>query len=309
MTHDLARAALRPVLIGGVLVALFAFFFVYPAHDPQPNGLPVAVVGEDRLPGLEAAGDDFEIVRFDDEAAARAAILDREAYGALVPGPSPRLLIASAASLPAAQLLSGVGERFTRSEPEDLRPLDEDDPRGVSINLTGLAVTITSILGALLIVNLAPGLPASWRLGALGIFALLGGVLSMLVIQVGIGALPGSYFALAGVVALAIYAVASVSAAIIAAIGFPGVGLSFMLFLMLGNPGSGAASAPELLPEPWKTGGQLLPPGASATGIRNVAYFDGAQAGKWLTVLVVFGALGTAALLLPRRRAAEEPAS
>jgi hypothetical protein len=93
-----------------------------------------------------------------------------------------------------------------------------------------------------------------------------------------------------------------VSAAIIGAIGFPGVGLSFVIFLMLGNPGSGAASAPELLPEPWKTGGQLLPPGAAMTGLRNVAYFDGAQAWTWLTVLVVYAAIGTAGLILLGRR-------
>ena len=185
------------------------------------------------------------------------------------------------------------------------RPLfDADDPRGVSINLVGLAVTITSILGALLLFNMAPSLPA--HVAARVARALRGarrGAAAMLVVQVLIGALPGSYFALTAVAALAIFAVASVSAAIIGALGFPGVGLSFMLFLMLGNPGSGAASAPELLPEPWKTGGQLLPPGAAATGLRNVAYFDGAQAWKWLSVLVVFGAIGTASLVaLGRRR-------
>jgi hypothetical protein len=283
-------------------VTLFAFFFVYPAHDPKPNGLPVAVVDRGGDFDFGAAGDDFEIVRVADEAAAREAILDREAYGAFVPGRPARVLIASAASLPAAQLLTAIAEQSTRSAPEDVKPLDEDDPRGVSINLIGLAVTITSILGALLLFNLAPALPTSWRIGSLALFAVLGAAMAMLVVQVLIGALPGSYFALTAVTALAVFAVASVSAAIIGAIGFPGVGLSFIIFLMLGNPGSGAASAPELLPEPWKTGGQLLPPGASATGLRNVAYFDGAQAWKWLTVLVVYAVIGTALLVVLGRR-------
>jgi hypothetical protein len=304
---ELARAALRPVLIGALLVTLFAFFFVYPAHDPEPNGLPVAVVGDADL----RLSDGFEVVRVDDEAQAREAILDREAYGAFVPE-LPELLVASAASVPAVFALVEEAAR-TRTigpaSPVDVRPLDEDDPRGVSIGLVGLAVTITSILGALVLFNLAPTLPAAWRLGALALFSVLGGALAMLVVQVGIGALPGSYFALVGVAALAIFAVASVSAAIIGAFGFPGVGLSFGIFLMLGNPGSGAASAPELLPEPWKTGGQLLPPGASATGLRNVAYFDGAQAWEWLTVLLVYAVIGTAALLLLGRRRRAELAS
>jgi hypothetical protein len=301
--RELVRAALRPVVISVVLVSLFAFFFVYPAHDPKPNGLPVAVVGDPSVLGVDAVGNDFEVVRVDDEAAAREAILDREAYGALVPGQPPKVLIASAASLPVAQLLSAMAEAGTGSAPEDLRPLDEDDPRGVTINLVGLAVTITSILGALLLFNLAPALPAAWRLASLALFALLGGAAAMLIVQVLIGALPGSYFALVGVAALAIFAVASVSAAIIGALGFPGVGLSFMIFLMLGNPGSGAASAPELLPEPWQTGGQLLPPGAGATALRNVAYFDGADAAMWLSVLVCWAAAGTALLVVLGRRA------
>jgi MFS family permease len=300
-----ARAVLRPVLIGTVLVTLFAFFFVYPTHDPEPNGLPVAVVD-----GVDVQlGDGFDVVGVDDEAEAREAILDREAYGAFLPGPPPQLLVASAASVPVAQALAAAAERGpTPSVPEDIRPVDEDDPRGVSINFVGLAVTITSILGALLLFNLAPTLPVSWRLASLALFSVLGGALAMLVVQVGIGVLPGSYFALAAVAALAIFAVASVSAAIIGAIGFPGVGLSFMLFLMLGNPGSGAASAPELLPEPWKTGGQFLPPGAAATGIRNVAYFDAAQAEMWLTVLVVYAVIGIASLVTFGRRSASRSA-
>jgi hypothetical protein len=293
MNRELLQGALRPVLGGVALVTLFAFFFVYPAHEPEPNGLPVAVVDDGSRPSQRVLraleeGDDFDVVRVADEPAAREAVLDREAYGAVVPGAPPKVLVASAASLQASLVVLGVA--------------DDDDPRNVTINLTGLAVTITSILGALLLFNLAPALPTAWRIGSLAVFALLGGAMAMLVVQVLIGALPGSYFALAGVTALAIFAVASVSAAIIGAIGFPGVGLSFIIFLMLGNPGSGAASAPELLPDPWKTGGQLLPPGASATGLRNVAYFDGAQAWKWLTVLVVYAAIGTAALILLGRR-------
>jgi hypothetical protein len=297
-----ARAALPPVLIGTVLVTLFAFFFVYPTHDPEPNGLPVAVAD-----GVDVQlGDGFEVVGVADEAEARDAILDREAYGAFLPGPA-QLLIASAASVPVAQALAAAAEqRPTPSVPEDIRPVDEDDPRGVSINFVGLALTITSILGALLLFNLAPTLPMAWRLASLALFSVLGGVSAMLIVQVGIGVLPGSYFALAAVAALAIFAVASVSAAIIGAIGFPGVGLSFMLFLMLGNPGSGAASAPELLPEPWKTGGQFLPPGAAATGIRNVAYFDAARAEMWLTVLVVYAAIGITSLVMLGRRGASK---
>ena len=55
-----------------------------------------------------------------------------------------------------------------------------------------------------------------------------------------------------------------------------------------------------MLPDPWSWGGQLLPPGAGGTGIRNTAYFDAADAAEWLTVLLIFAAAG-AALLLARK--------
>jgi hypothetical protein len=80
---------------------------------------------------------------------------------------------------------------------------------------------------------------------------------------------------------------------------------------MLGNPASGAASAPQLLPDPWREGGQFLPAGAAGTALRNVAYFDGAALAKPLVVLVAFAVVGAVLLMaLDRRRAApaEAPA-
>jgi hypothetical protein len=125
----------------------------------------------------------------------------------------------------------------------------------------------------------------------------------MLIVRVWIGVMPGNFLALAAVVALGVFALASASAAVIRWLGQPGIMLSFLVFLMLGNPASGAASAPELLPDPWREGGQLLPAGAGATGLRNVAYFDGAALAQPLAVLVAFAAAGALLLRLSRPRA------
>jgi hypothetical protein len=46
------RNAARAVLIGTVLVATFTFFFVFPAHDPAPNHLPIGVAGAARAATL-----------------------------------------------------------------------------------------------------------------------------------------------------------------------------------------------------------------------------------------------------------------
>ena len=281
----------RALAISVVLIALFSFFFVYPGHDPKPNDLPVAVVGES---AQTPAG--FEIVRADDTAEAREMVLDREAYGAITPD---GVLVATAASFQVAQILSGLAEAQNLPVVE-LKPLAADDPRGVSLNLTVLPITITAILAAMLGFTMAPALPGAMRVGFIAAFAVAGAVVSMLIINVGIGALPGNFLALTAVVALAIFAVASVSSAFMLALGPPGIMLSFLLFLVLGNPASGAASAPELLPDPWSWGGQFLPPGAFATGVRNTAYFDGADAVLWLGVLLVWAGLGVLAILWQR---------
>ena len=283
------------------LVALFAFFFVYPGHDPEPNGVPLGLVG----PGAERTGAElerngrFEAKRYDDEGAARAAILDREAYGAVVTGTQPKLLVASAASPQVASILQEAAARVpgaAKPPVEDVRPLDEDDPRGTSINLLSIPLSVTSILGAMLIFTGAPALAPGQRLAVLAGFAVVGGLVAMLIVRVAIGALPGPFLGLTAVAALAIAAMAFAAAGIMSALGPPGIMLSFLIFLMLGNPASGAASAPELLPEPWSTGGQFLPSGAAATGLRNTAYFDGAALAQPLVVLAAFAAAG--ALLL-----------
>ncbi|MDQ3937014.1 MAG: hypothetical protein M3340_20550, partial [Actinomycetota bacterium] len=186
---------------------------------------------------------------------------------------------------------------------EDVRPLDPDDPRGTTINLLAIPLSVTSILGAVLLNSLAPGLSAGRTLGLLAVFAVLGAVVAVLIVRVAIGALPGPFLGLTGLTALVIAATAFAAAFVIRALGEPGIGVSFMIFLMLGNPGSGAASAPELLPDPWREGGQLLPAGAGATGLRNVAYFDGAALAQPLTVLLAYVAAGALLLRLSRPRA------
>ncbi|MFF0200173.1 hypothetical protein [Streptomyces sp. NPDC005017] len=70
------------------------------------------------------------------------------------------------------------------------------------------------------------------------------------------------------------------------------------MVVLLGDPFSRAASAPQMLPEPVGVLGQWLPPGAGATLIRSVSCFDGAAgAGPALTP-TVWAVLGLAAVVL-----------
>lgn len=311
------RGAIRALVVGVGLVALYTFFFLYPGHDPQPNGLPVGVVGPtdatERIAAELRRDGSFEVHRFADEAAARDAILDRDVYGAIAPGPRPRVYVATAASFQVAQLLREVASTVV-AEPRlrvvDVRPLHAGDPRGASLNLLVLGVTVPAILGALVLMQMAPGLDGRARLAVLAVLSLLSAIAAVLVARVGIGVIGGSVLALTGVLALGIFAIAAPSLALILAMGPAGVGVAFLMLLMLGNPASGAASAPELLPDPWSWAGQLLPPGAIATGARNVAYFEAAGAVLWLGVLLAYAIVsaGLVLLLSTRRTRTREAA-
>ena len=314
--------AIRALVVGVVLVAAFAFFFVYPGHDPKPNGVPVAVAAPapiaERLTDVLEEGGRFDVTAVDDDQAARDAILDRDVYGAFVAGDdgAATLLVASAASLQVAELLRGTGAavadaRGLELDVTDVRELDEGDPRGISTNLLTLATSVPAILGALLMMVFAPTLAPVARIAMLALFGIIGGLASTLVVHTGIGAIPGSFLGIWAIAAFAIFAIAIASAAIIALIGPAGTGVSFMIFLMLGNPASGAAGAPELLPTLWRDGGQFLQPGAFASALRGVAYFDWAGTLLPLLVLTGWSLFGIVILLTrrPKRPAAAAPAA
>ena len=117
-------------------------------------------------------------------------------------------------------------------------------------------------------------------------------------------ALPGDYLALSAVAALIVLAVALPVAGLIRLLGPPGAGIAALLFIAIGNPGSGNASAPELLPGFWRVAGQLLPPGAGGQALRTTAYFDavGARAAAARA-----GRLGAGRRRPDRARAAPRP--
>jgi hypothetical protein len=299
------------LVIAIVLQATFVFFFVFPGHDPEPNGLQVAVVGTPAAARtfasrLEARSEGFDVMRYASEADARRAIEDRDAYGAFVLGPRgpERLLIAPAASFTVATLLEDIGRGAGVRRVQAVVPLDGDDPRGTTLNLLVLPLAITSILAGLIASQLVPDLRLSLRLVVLLGGGVVAGVIDMLIVNTAIGALPGSVLAEAGLVALAFMGLALTTAGFIRLVGPLGTFAGFALFLMIGNPAAGLATAPELLPSPWKEIGPLLPPGAVGSALRNVAYFDGVKLLGPLVVLAGWIAAGTVLHALADRRAA-----
>ena len=324
-------------LVAGLLAAqlLLVAAFVLPGYKPEPHGVPVGVAGPPAAAaagerGLAARGDAFEVHRYPDAARAQAAIERREVYGALVPA-ERTLLVSSAAGPAVAQLLTAGAGALAGSaggqppaadaagaagaQPpagaglrvRDVVPIAEADPRGATINLAFLPLIVACFPLVALLARLE--LRPARLLGALAAFAALSGLLVVALVGGALGALPGSYLGLSAVAALIVLAIALPTAGFMRVLGPPGVGLGALLFLVIGNPASGNASAPELLPGFWRVAGQLLPPGSGGQALRNVAYFDGHALAQPLLVLAAWAALGGALLLVRRRRAPAAPAA
>lgn len=315
-TTPAARAV--GVALGAALLQLvMVVAFSWPAARTAPRDVPVVVTG----PRAAAVADlldrarpgAFDVRTAPDEAAARAAIADREAYGAIVTAPSgPKVLTASAASPLVAQQLGAMAARLgpggaPLSPPvRDVVAADSDDPRGAGFGALALPLVMSGLAAAVLMTFAIPSL--AWRAAGTAIFAVLGGLDVAWIAQGWLSLLPGSYVTLAGAMALTVLAVTGTVVGLAAAIGRAGFGLGALTLLLLGNPLSAATSAPELLPQPWGTIGQYLPPGASATLLRSAAFFDGAGGAGPLAVLAAWATAGLVLVVLGglRRRSADE---
>jgi hypothetical protein len=304
---------LVPLLVGLALAA-----FAWPAARLAPRDLPIGLVAPAAAgPAVEqwlAADGAIEVHRYADEPSARAGIADREVHGAIVAGPrGTTVLTASAASPLVAQLLQqaaaaaragggpaapATGGRPTASSVRvvDVVPADPDDPRGAALaasllplDLAGMAAGLLAWLG---------GGSGMVRAAALVGASVVAGLVAVGIAQGWLGVLGGGWLANAGVFGLTVLAVGATVAGLAGLFGRAGA----LLMVLVGNPLSGIATAPELLPEPGGAIGQLLPPGAGGSLLRSTAFFDGAGATASLTVLVVWAGTGLAAIWLGSRR-------
>jgi hypothetical protein len=244
-----------------------------------------------------------------DEQAADAALRDRRAYAAFVVAPSGVTLhVASAASPAVATLLTQAAQEMGGPAPRvvDVVPTASADPRGAGFAAGLLPLVLTSLAAGVLLTLLVRG-RAALLSGLLG-YALLAGLGAAAVLHTWLGILGGSYLSDAAAIALAALAGSATVTGLGTLAGRPGLGLGALLVFVLGNPLSAAASAPELLPQPWGEVGQWLPPGAAATLLRSVAYFSGNGATHAALVLSAWALAGLLLTALAARRPAPEPA-
>jgi hypothetical protein len=297
------------------VVALLVSWFAWPAKELAPRDLPVVVAGPapaataiaDQLRAAEPGA--FEITTVADGAAADAALRDREAYAAFIAGPSGLALHTASGASPVVAMLLGqaaqqmAGESGRPVEIVDVVPGSPDDPRGAGFAAGLLPLVLAGMVAGIVLALLVPARTA--RFAGVAVFAVLAGLAGAAVLH-WLGLIGGSFLAAAGGITLLALAVSAAVAGLASLLGPPGIGLAVLVIFLLGNPISAVAAAPELLPQPWGSIGQFLPPGAGASLLRSLGFFDGAGLAVPLWTLVAWAAVGLALLATGRTRTAAE---
>ena len=249
----------RKILVAslGVLVAVFALVSsnVAANHSPKPHNLPIGIVGTPAVAHAaraelgRAAPGAFDVHAYQSLSTARTAILHRSVYGAFQPVPSPVLLVASAASPPVAVLLQRIFARVASRSGRalavhDLVPLPSSDSTGATTFSAVLSLIIAGLAGTTLIYTLTRHRPEAVRVIVTVAIGVGAGLITALVTNVITGAFHSHFFAVWGVAALFVLAIAMPIAAFQVIFGMAGTAIGALLFLIIGNPASGKLGPP-----------------------------------------------------------------
>lgn len=186
-------------------------------------------------------------------------------------------------------------------------PLSESDSSGSGIAISAFPLVIGGILGGSFSALRVNG---TWRRFVTAtLYAVIGGALTALILNVWFGLIPGDFATLWAAFSATYLATASFIVGV-SALSSPlaGLGLGAVITMFIGNPISGASMPSVFLPGAWGQIGQIMVPGASSTLLRSIAYFpEAATSGQWLVLgsWIAFGLLaGVIGWALKERRPA-----
>jgi hypothetical protein len=277
-----------------VLLLQFGFVLSYVGafHSPTPHRIAIAVVAPAAIStkvvsGLnDIATAPLRATVVANQAAAKREVRNATTSAAFIVEPQSRvdhLFVANAGGMSVATAVVKIMTKVDASEKRaiavtDLVPVQPGDGEG----LTGFYLVIGWLVGGYLVAALLsiaagsqPVTPrrATYRLMAVVPYAIISGLGGALIVDQILGALTGHFLALWWLGALLVAAAATVTMAFQALFGIIGIGLTVIVFVILGNPSAGGAFQPPLLPPFWRTIAYALPNGAGTDSVRRIVYF------------------------------------
>ena len=329
-THRrISGLGLAIALVGAAIQLALGVYYLAMAHAPHPHHLQVGIVAPTAerdaiVPPLEAGGS-FDVHEYPNAGALMTAIKERQAYGgAVIDQKGATLYVASAASPAVSNLLKNlyvqeVDRRLAAAVQNltaagkpvpaatvaaltkppaivDLVPLPADDSAGSSLGFLIQALSLGASIASLALGRLGQKTSRSLQrgighAGLLIVYAALSSAVALAAMSmfgVGKGADRGGLFLAYALVSVAITASTAAAVALVGRAGALVGGLYFTLGLII----SGSSIAPEMLPTAGRIVGQLLPPGAGASLIRDRLYFPAASDSRPIIVLALFGGIG-----------------
>ncbi|WP_111765088.1 DUF3533 domain-containing protein [Nakamurella deserti] len=307
--------SLRTVgLIVGVLLLQIGFILSYVGafHAPTPHRIALGVVSASAPAAQQTAG---QLSAISGEPLAAEAVADRataedrirqgELSAALIVDASSTtdtLLVSSGGGASVATAVTAVVQQAEATQQRtvsvtDLVPLQSGDARG----LTGFYLVIGWIVGGYLVAALLgvasgarPATPrrAYFRLVAIVPYAILSGLAGAFVVDQVLGALTGHFVALWWLGALVVASAATVTMAFQVLFGVIGIGVTVLVFVVLGNPSAGGAYQSELLPPFWRGLTDALPNGAGTDAVRHLVYLEGTGITGHLLVIAAYVVVG-----------------
>jgi len=218
------------------------------------------------------------------------------------------LLIASADG---SSVASAAEQVITAAEASQHRSVAVTDivplQRGDSHGLTGFCLVVGWAVGGYLaaaLLGMASGArPATTprainRLIAFVPYAIISGLAGAIVVGPVLGALTGHLIALWWLGALLVFAVGAVTLAFQTLLGVIGIGITILVFVILGNPSAGGAYQPALLPPFWRAISSALPNGAATDTVRRIVYVGGYDITGHLIVLASYAVAGVIIIII-----------
>lgn len=288
-----AAGLLVPVVLSAVLAVFVALAVNARPHDVTIDVVAPPAVVESLQQAAASRVGGVTLRPVADREAALANLETRSAEGAVVVSPDGNeVLVASAASPALSQLVTQVASAGAVGAPTvtDVVAPPSADARASGLSAATFPYIVAGIaLGAAAVLGFA-GLH---RLTVVTVGSVTAGLLFPMVMW-WLGVIDAHFVAVAAASMLTVGASAATMAGLGSLLGNAGIGLGAVTMMLIGNPLSGAASSPLLVPEPWSAIGQWMPPGAGASLVRLVAYFPQASITGPVTALAVWLVAGLA---------------
>ncbi|MCW2617924.1 MAG: hypothetical protein JWR28_1073 [Modestobacter sp.] len=312
------RAAVVVIALSLVMGAAFAASYILALGRPLPRDVPVGVVAPPAATApvvdalQEAAGGGLDRHPYPSLPAAEAAVAEQQIYAIVDEGQQPPVVyVSSASGASVARAIEQLVQGLPRSlavRLVDLHPLPRSDPQGLSAFYVTIAATILGFVTVFQLRANAGGIGLRPWLVIIAVLAVAAGAVLAAVSGPLLGALDGPYGELWLILGLQTAIAASFNSAMIVVVGRWAMLPTWTVFIVLGNPSSGGAVAPPLLPAFFAAVGRVLPTGATVSALHTAAYFTSHQHAEPFVVLAAWLVATAVALLVAARVRGRSPA-